>query len=105
MFIHASDNAPTAEMIMTVREIRRAVMKNNQCNEPVGTSESKGTKDDVLKNKRKKRDWEDLWSKGFFLQVLPLQTQKYKAYVYPLKNWTTRQRGKREGEAAFQDNI
>lgn len=35
MFIHASDNAPTTEMIMTVPEIVRVVMKNIQLNEPV----------------------------------------------------------------------
>lgn len=49
MFICTNDNAPTAEMLMTVREIWRAVMRNNQCKKPLGTSESKGTKDTVLK--------------------------------------------------------
>lgn len=106
MFIPASDNAPTTEMIMTVREIQRAVMKNNQSNEPVGTSESKGTKDNVLKIKGRKG----------IERIFDLKASSCRFYLSRHKNTRlmsiplrTEQHVKKEreteGEKAFQDNI
>lgn len=106
MFIHASDNAPTAEMIMTVREIQRAVMKNNQCHEPVGTSESKGTKDNALKMKGRKGTERIFDLKASSSRFYLSRRRNTRLMTIPLR---TEQHVKDErggkGENVFQDNI
>lgn len=79
-------------------------MKNNQCKKPLGTSESKGTKDNVLKIKGRKG------AEGIF----DLKASSCRFYLSRHKNTRlisiplrTEQHVKeeRKGEKTFQDNI
>ena len=108
MFIHASDNAPTTEMIMTVGEIQRAVMKNNQRSEPVGTSKSKGTKDSILKIRGRKGTERIFDLKASSCRFYLSRHKNTRLMSIPLRTEQHVKEGREketEGEKAFQDNI
>lgn len=82
-------------------------MKNNQCNEPVGTSESKGTKDDVLKIKERKATERIFGLKASSCRFYLSRHKNTRLMSILLRTEQHVKEGGRErgGEKAFQDNI
>lgn len=79
-------------------------MKNNQRNKPLGTSESKGTKDSVLKIKGRKETERIFDLKASSCRFYLSRHKNTRLMSIPLRI-EQHVKEERKGEKAFQDNI